>query len=186
MKRLFVAVLSCLAASMAWAFDSAAKGTVQYPDYALKKRCMAYKEDDPQLGRYYIGECVFELNFQSQPDQPINFVNYYNEFTKSNSKHFPPFEAKKCSLNVRKDRFNFNIHAPHWSRVDNNYVNYEKVKNDNGDYFALAVTLPQDTMGPANHMFTAEVVCVGKSRDDLAKMGKPASSAAATKVAPTS
>ena len=184
MKRLFVAVLASLAASSAWAFDSAAKGTVQYPNYALKRRCMAYKENDPQLGRYYIGECVFELNFQAQPDQPINFANFYNEYTKSNPKYFPPFEPKMCSLNMRRERFNFNIHAPYWSKIDNNYISYEKVKNDNGDYFALAVTVPQDEIGPANHIFTAEVVCVGRSRDDLAKMGKPASSAAVVRATP--
>lgn len=186
MKRFIAVVLSCLAASSAWAFDSAARGTVQYPNFDLKKRCMAYKENDPQLGRYYIGECVFEVDLKAQPDQPIDFMNFYTEYTKSNPKYFPPFEAKKCSLNMRKERFNFNIHAPRWSRIDNNAVNYEKVKNEQGDYFSLAVTLPQDQLSPTNHIFTAEVVCVGKSREDLAKAAAPASSTkpvAATKAA---
>lgn len=190
MKRMIVAVLLYVAASWAWAEDSAARGTVQYPNYALKKRCMAYKENDPQLGRYYIGECVFELNFQAQPDQPINFITFYNEYTKSNPKYFPLFEAKMCSLNMRRERFNFNIHAPRWDKVNNNFVNYEKVKDSEGNNFSLAVTIPPDDMlGEANHIFSAEVVCVGRSKEDLAKAAAPASAAkpvATTKAASTS
>lgn len=185
MKRLAVAILSCLAISTAWAYDSAARGTVQFPDYSMKKHCTAYKGDDTQLGRYYIGECIFEFNFKSAPAQPINFVDLYNEYTKSNPKFFPPFVAKNCSLNMRRERFSFNNFAPRWTPISNDAIDYQKVQDSNGNNFSLAVSFPADEMstGNENRMFTAEMVCVGKSRQDLAKQGMPSSQSAETKSA---
>lgn len=158
--------------------------------FKLRRHCMAYKEEHKDMsGRYYIGECVFQMDFSSQPTEPVNIIPLYNAYASRNQNFFPKFDPKLCSLNVRRDRFNFSTYNPDWSTVNNNYINYEKVADAQGNDFSLQITIPDSMDTGVNHIITAEFVCLGKSPEQIAKenaaAAKQAKAAASTKSATT-
>ncbi len=160
MKKIVI-FLTCLAI-MPTLFAAKAR-TVENSFYKMRPKCTAYIESDPSLGRYYIGECVFEFNFSAQPTGLIDVAPLYTTYA-DNPKHYPEFDTKKCSMNIRRERFNFNRLHPEWHTINNNYIDFKKVNN-----FSIQVAIPAADENIGSHIATAEVVCVGKSKADAMK-----------------